>query len=757
MRKQARRFVGGCSSREWLVVLFSLLVLASAPATAQSSNDAGAASPGSVKAEATVESLFRDFMHYARIGRPETARSFAEALLKHPDLDPVKLMKIANEDPANLETLIVMIKNVNFGDSAQRVLDLIEEGERIERCNPERIRANIRLLGGDPQQEFFARKRLANSGECAIPQLVQVLLDKSRKELWHRVVSALPQIGKPAVNPLVMAIRVRDEAVRQNLIGALGEIGYPQAIPYLRQLMTRDDVSADSKQAADAAIHRIEEITGRSYPGEAYELFYYLGDAYYSGDPAYRADPRDKTAKVWYWNEAEQGLEPIVVPTKIFGEIMAMRCAEEALSLKKDLTEADALWYAADIRREARLGYNVESGNPAEEGEADPTRPPNFPRALYFTQAAGPRYDHLVLARAVADNDSAVALGAIKALRATAGAASLVGPEDYKQPLVEALHFPDMVVRMRAALALGAALPKSQFANSQWVMPVLSQALKQTGQRTLLVVDADEQNANRVAEALRADAKVLTGTSFYAALERARVEFPVLSGIFVSTAIREPGLPAALASLRSEFAYSKTPVVILADPDSRAMADELAKADADVQVVDSLADAKGLTAAFDAVRARTGQADLNADVALSIALETTQVLHDLALDGRTIFNVDEAEPALISALSSEHEKLQIAAANVLALIAEPTAQRSVAHVALSDKGTDSLRMAAFAALAESAKRNGNLLEDPQIAALVSVARDEPNLTMREAASQALGAMNLESNRSSDIIRKYYGG
>ena len=41
-----------------------------------------------------------------------------------------------------------------------------------------------------------------------------------------------------------------------------------------------------------------------------------------------------------------------------------------------------------------------------------------------------------------------------------------------------------------------------------------------------------------------------------------------------------------------------------------------------------------------------------------------------------------AEPALIAALGSEHEQLQVAALSVLALLPEPTSQRSIAYVAI---------------------------------------------------------------------------
>jgi hypothetical protein len=94
---------------------------------------------------------------------------------------------------------------------------------------------------------------------------------------------------------------------------------------------------------------------------------------------------------------------------------------------------------------------------------------------------------------------------------------------------------------------------------------------------------------------------------------------------------------------------------------------------------------------------------------------------------------------------------------VLALIPAPAAQRAVAHVALDGNNTLSLRVAAFGSLAESARNNGNMLEEPQIDTLVKIAREENDLVIRTSSSQALGAVNLATNKASEIIRGYYGG
>ena len=759
MRSSTRSLFGGGGTRVMTLAFGLTIAVAVGPTRGQTGTDQDTGSGGvEVPADGTVESLFVDYLHYARIGRFIAADAYARALLAHPDLDPVKVLELAERDKDGVNTLLILVKNSSMGENAGRVLDLIRQGEHERRKSADRILANIKNLAGDPQQEFFAIRHLAQSGEYAVPHLVQTLLDPAKSDFWPRIITALPKIGKSGVNPLVIALAVRSNDVRLNLIFALGEIGYPQAVPYLRKLIADEAMPEETKTAAARAIKRIETIVGRPFPGTPEEVFFRLAEQYYTGDDAVRADPRLDEANVWYWDESGQALERTVVPQRIFGPVMAMRCCEEALRLRNDHAEAIGLWLAANIRREHRLGMNVESGDAGEKGETDSTRPTVFPRSLYFTQAAGPRYAHLVLQRAVHDQDSAVALGAIEALRVTSGETSLIGTEDYKQPLVQALYFPDLVVRIRAALALGAALPKSQFDGSQLVTPVLASAVSQTGRAQILVVDADAANLNRMVGILRSgDREVIGETDFFRGMDRVRSEFQTLTGVFISTDVAEPPVAEVLRRLRAEFIYSKTPLVVLAKPEQSVLAEELALTDAYTEPVDAAADDASLEAAFERVRSRTGQASLDPDLALSLALQAVETLRGIVVDGGTVYDAGVAEPALIGALSSPEERLQTLAASVLALLPTPTAQRAIGHVALDEANTDSLRVAAFAAVADSAKNNGNQLEESQINSLVDIARDEADLTIRTAASQTLGALNLATNKASDIIRSYYGG
>src|SRR5205085_3618646 len=105
---------------------------------------------------------------------------------------------------------------------------------------------------------------------------------------------------------------------------------------------------------------------------------------------------------------------------------------------------------------------------------ADATVPADFPRSIYFGRSLGPTITQLVLSRAVHDLDPTLALGAIAALNVTAGPAVMVQPANPQgTSLAEALHFPDLLVRIRAALALARSLPQEPFRWSDEVVPVL--------------------------------------------------------------------------------------------------------------------------------------------------------------------------------------------------------------------------------------------------------------------------------------------
>lgn len=709
--------------------------------------------------EPTVASLFDDFLHFSVLGKFDLADTYAVQLLDRSDLDPVDVLKLSEKNRSSIDTLILLVNNSSISDNASKILDVIREGEHLQRQNTERILANIKKLGGPPQMEFNATQRLADSGEYAIPWLIQTLRDGSRQSLWPRVIRALPKIGKPAVQPLVQALNIDDESIRRTIVSSLAELGYPQAVPFLQAVTLDDDTSPETKNAAIAAVARIESRHGRPIDTSAPDGFVRLAEQFYDEHGSVAADVRLREANVWYWDGDTQFLSAVAVPQRIFGSVMAMRACEKALSHDSSHGEAFALWLAANIRRESRLGMDIESGDASESGdEADPTRPPNYPRALYFTTAAGARYAHMVLHRAVTGSDAAVALGAIAALRGVAGPSSLIGSEDHKQAFVEALKFPDLLVRIRAALALGNAVPRQQFTGSELVIPILANAITQTGRRNILVLDADQNNTNRLLDELRdADTNVIGEANALSGLARARGELESLSAILLSTNITSPGPAEAIAAIRSQYDIAKTPIILMVTPDQAGLADQLVAADAGVEAVDAHADSDLLLDRLEKLQERLGRTPLDTDAALALALQAARTVGSIALDGDSVFDAAMAERALIATLDSVHEELQIACIEALAILPSSAAQQAIASAALPASHTESLRIAAFGAVSASAKRFGHQLDGARMADLLEAASDEPNLRLRTAASQALGALNLEAAAPSQIIKKYERG
>ncbi len=704
----------------------------------------------------TVAELFADFLHFSILGRFDLAESYAVELLNHPDLDPVEILRLSEEHERSIDTLTILVGHSTLGESAARILDLIHKGEHLLRKDVDRIRANIEKLGGPPQMEYNAIRALADSGEYAIPWLIQALHDKEKRELWPRIIRALPQMGKPAVRPLVQALEIDEEKIRRIVIDTLGALGYAHAVPYLLAVAIDEDVLAENRRAAVTAVVYIEQRSGRRFSESAPVEFVALGEKYYDEVGADRADPRLAEANVWSWNEQTEFLDFTPVPREIFGPVMSMRCCERALLLEPAHEEAVSLWLAANIRRESRLGMNVESGDPDEPGDIDPTRPDSFPRALYFTSAAGPRYAHRVLSRAADDLDAPVMLGAIAALRRVAGPSSLIGSEAYKQPFVDALTFPDLVVRTRTALALGNALPRSPFRGMELVIPTLADAVSLTGRRHVLVIEPDDNRLNRLVADLRdPDTVVSSHTNAFEGLDQALASYPTVDALFLASDVKDPDLAQVIAAVRTRYELALTPIVLLAKRDDVSLVQQLAEGNRGIGQVDADAGRDLLLSRLNEVASKVGRTPVGPDLARELALLATETLLTIAVDDRTVFDPARAEKACIAAIDSGDQELQIAAMDVLALLPGAAAQKAITATALSAETPEPLRLEAFTDLAESAKRFGNQLGSEQVDQLLDLAMNEQNLRLRTAGSRALGALNIAPGRVSRILMKYH--
>lgn len=743
------------------------VLFAAVPAPAQdaAAPPPPATQPAKAPSDLSLEQLFADYLHFVRMGAVREAEAFAAALMNRKPA-ATDLLQLADKYRNSRETLQTAIAGGSMANGAMQVLELIRAGEVERRKSADQITGAIAMLSGTPVQRTVGIERLRHAGEYAIPWMIATLSDAGKKDLHPFIERSLAAIGKPAVNPLVVALRSPRDAVCQSVMDALGELGYPQALPYLRRIATAPDRTEAVRNTAASAIARILARNPGTADLPPAEAFLALAEQYYADTPSLRPDPREELANVWYYRD--DAVKPIAVPRRIFMEVMCMRSCESAIAMQPTTPMAVSLWSAANFRREAKLGMNVQSVDADPKALADATRPEGYPRSLYFARCFGARAALLTLARGIQDRDTAVTLGAATALDGIASANDLLGSEEARQATIQALRFPDLRTRITVALGLARSRPPAAFPGATEVVPVLASALDLRSRSVVLIADPDA-NSRRVLEELagRAGATTIATPGVAEAMSRARAEATHIDLVVLATDAQDPDVPAALALLRKDPALELAPIMLAVKPGGTGVAIKAFEADPRVERL-SLARTTDLNdeavAALQAAfmdgwargRAGRGLLPFSDEEALWLSLSAAEALRLIAVSGTSIFQFAAAEPALIRACSHPVEEMRIRAAAALAWSPTPAAQTAIATLALGPEGSDAQRITGMAILAESAKRFGKRLPTDVAVTIAKVAMHEASLPIRTAASQALGALNTEPDLAIEILRTQSG-
>jgi len=140
------------------------------------------------------------------------------------------------------------------------------------------------------------------------------------------------------------------------------------------------------------------------------------------------------------------------------------------------------------------------------------------------------------------------------------------------------------------------------------------------------------------------------------------------------------------------------------------------------------------------------------NLAAGYALRAAEVLLDSARRRNTVVDLSPAQQALMEAARNQLPRVRVLAAHILAYLDSPEAQRSIAAMGLAGGNTMDIRIAAFEALAISAKNNANLLDDAVIDAIYGiVASEQTEPALRSVAAAAYGSLNLPSRKVKDLI------
>jgi hypothetical protein len=691
---------------------------------------------------AKLRRLADDFLHYALVYNQDMVKDTGQAILAT-NSDPKDLLAafeaVSKERDVDA-TLRRLQRQDSLKDVAVKIAASLEEGHRLVARDSARIQAEIDRLGDGPRAYDNAKGRLTDAGEYAVPYYIQALNDTKKTDLHPYVLQAMIEIGKPVLSPLLEQLNnTPDGAEELGLVDVIGRIGYAEALPYLKAISEGAGTNADLKNAADRAINLVDR---RNIGGSitAAEAFVQLARGFYEKQPSVSAPfPKEPANPVWYYNRGLNNVDPVRVPTPIWGDIMAMRACEQALKLQPNNQQAISLWIASNLRREIQL----------PQGAADPTHKDTDPTAAYYAKAAGPLYLNPVLTMALDDRDGALALKALDALEDTSGTAMMVDAAEGGAPLVRALSYPDRAVRFSAADALARANPAKNFPGSFRVVPVLAEAVTQNGKPSVLIIDPKE--GNRIAETFRdkLDYTVYSGNSVNEALGAAHK-----AASFDLIIISDGAEVAHLTDIgQTDYRLAFTPVLVLTDAASVGLTSRRYLEDSRITVASEDIDDAGLKAVADDSKNKLGGAPLDPAAATTYATTALKLLGTIAGDHASIYSAEDAGIVLRDALKDKRPEIVTGAAAVLGQLSNPDDQRALATAALQSDTDPAVRQAIFVGLAESAKRIGNDLDSPTVDKIITEVSTETDANVRQAASQALGALNLVTNQASALILK----
>jgi hypothetical protein len=716
-------------------------LLAQAPAGGQPTNpDAPPPLPGAPAAN-PLKTGAEDFWHFAKTAKYDLASQAGQKLLEA-NPNPQELLAAFQEVASGrrddlFETLFKWLNVDPMKDVTQRLIQKLKEGQTGMVSDPKWIMEQVQKLSVNERSYEMAVANLRNAGEYAAPIMVDVMRDPNKRNLQGATRRALKRLGRQVLNPLVATLESKDQQTLVKMIEILGEIGYRDAAPYIARIAASNQQGME--EVKSAANRALAALGVDAQQAKAADLFLQLGEQFYYKSANIVPDSMSaEMAHVWFWDETK-GLINKDVPTPIFTDIMAMRCAEYALKLDQNRPEAVNLWLAANNKREADL----------PEGKQDPTH--EGPDAHFYNVALGTQYDNAVLGRALKDRTAPVALKVVKSLQEILGQSNMFqgGAAVWgKEPIVAAMQFPDRLVRYESAIAVGSALPQQAFPGVEYVVPTLAEAITATGKPNVVVVTGDLNTANALKETLK-DAARAEAAGNAAEASAAAGRLPSVDLVVVDT--RGNGETDAVLSQPKVASVAKLLII-----ENRAH--PLAAQELDNVLVNTLVvaagqqpDAAALTAAINKARTRAGSAAVDDKLAESYAQRSAALLEKLAINKGSAVDVGVAAQSLMRALDDPRPQIAVSSANVLAMINTKESQAAIAAKALDDKANDELKVATFKALAKSAKFWGNQLDGNTTDALQKVVETNQNLQVRSAAAEAQGALNLPADRAKNLI------
>jgi len=708
--------------------------------------------PGQVVVDEQLHNAVENFWHYAKIARYDLAQVEAQNILAKKDQPAAILLafeQVAEEhkDAARLDEWLLRWQGTQqLKDTSSQIITLLNQGRSLRRADPYAIQRNVERLVNVGRGYELAVRELRDSGELAVPIMIDYLRDPAKAKYHDAVRNALRDLGRLGLNPLVAVTETKNQDLLIPVVSVLGEIGYSAAIPYLDRLAVSQQHTPAVRNAAAQAIARMGVNPQQINPSD---LFYELGEKFYYDNADIQASKKDpnEPGNIWYWDE-QKGLVRLQVPQGIFNEIMAMRAAEYSLKLGQSQGDALSLWLASNYKREAEL----------PEGMKDPTRAANAPSAHFYGVDSGASYLNNALARGLRDRNSQVSLRVIKSLQEIIGRTNMFAGQQGFQgapALIAAMSSPDRLVRFESAFAVAAALPQQQFAGQDRVVPLLAEAMSQTGVPSVLVVMPTTDRANATVNELKQAGYSAIGSTNAEQAVASSNQLPAVDVILISEELgpQQVDQLLALATQNAKLAGSAKVVVVKSGASpytARAINEPLLS-------VTQAADPEGLKNSVEQARAKASALPIDQQSAATYALRAAELLKQIALTQtqaqNQVLNLGLAEQTVLAALNDPRPDVVKAAGQVLAYLNSTPAQAALLQTILAQNTADDVRVSLLKSASTNAKFFGNRLNGQQVQTLDQMIEGAQNQDVKNGAGEFRGALNLPADQAKTLVVK----
>ncbi|MBM80595.1 MAG: hypothetical protein CMJ78_08385 [Planctomycetaceae bacterium] len=720
-----------------LLVLALLSFFVAAPMNL-SAQDADEESPLLVEPK-TAEACFDAAVLMIDLANPKLARQYLARLFSL-NPDDAAILRMRDKHGPAMFLKLAGIRTLK--PLSTRLLTRMNDAFRQRANDPARVDTLIADLGGTTQKRNVAIIQLRSAGPRVLPRILQRIESAVQPER-DQLVFALSRLGKQVLPAMRGALYSPDPDMRATVIDAIGQLGSDRDVPYLSFWAYSEAEPTGVRAAARRALARIKfgnparigELTGY---GVAKSLQRAARDHFYQKTEWQLQE--DGTVDFWTWDTTANLLTSVSTTPANASLLVGARFARQAMLLAPEDTNAQALYMGIMLARDV---YRSDWASSIPTG----------PGTAHNTALVAGEDTMLDVLRMALDNpDPAAALASLQVLGQVASRNQLYQGLD-KSPLVLALDYPDQRVQFMAATTVLQLEPNAPFRGSRRVVEILQRGLTDNGTRRALVIDANSQRANTLADlagTLGFDPiTAATGQDgFRIASERGDIEL-----IMIEANVARWPLSQTLANLRADARTARLPIAVFG---LEKFQDKLDRAVSRYKRTVFFVEPKSPATMKAAVTPLLQQITTPAltDVQRDERIEAAAFWfgHISANARRKVFDISTAERALFQAVNDP--KLAGSVIYALASIPSQSAQQRLKEISANDTLEADFRQTSAVQLAFHIQRFGLLLTKTEVEETRSAWQKTTEPGLKTALASVIGSLNPTRRRVSEVLSNF---